>query len=174
MKKIGIFYGPQGGNVETVAKVIAEKLANHEFELHLVKDIETDKLNEYSNIIFGISTLGAHNWSSDTTGNDWDLFLPKLKTADLSGKKVALFGLGDHIGYADFFVDAMGDLAEVLADTGAELIGKVSDEGYEFNESRAFVDGKFVGLPLDEDFESELTEERVEKWLKDILPQFNK
>ncbi len=173
MKKIGIFYGPQGGNVEKVAKVIAEKLANHEFELYLVKNIEADKLNEYDNIIFGISTLGAHNWSSETTGDDWDLFIPKLKTIDLSGKKTAIFGLGNHIAYPDFFVDAMGDLAEVAAGIGADLIGKVSDEGYEFNESRAFVDGKFVGLPLDEDFESELTEQRVEKWLKDILPQFH-
>ena len=167
-----MFYGPEGGNVEKVAKIIAEKIDTTEVEVIKVKDIEADVVAQYSNIIMGISTLGRHTWSSESSGNDWDVFLPKLNGLDLKGKKVALFGLGDHIAYADFFVDSMGDLAEVVKETGAELIGSVSDEGYEFNESRAFVDGKFVGLPLDEDFESDLTEKRVKKWLKQILPVF--
>lgn len=172
MSKIGLFYGPEGGNVDKVAKIVAEKITTKKVEVHLVKETDAEKLAEYSNIIMGISTLGKHTWSSDNSGNDWDNFLPKLNGLDLKGKKVALFGLGDHIAYADFFVDSMGDLAEAIIPTGAEIIGQVSDEGYEFNESRAFVDGKFVGLPLDEDFESDLTEERVQKWLDVILPDF--
>lgn len=172
MSKIGLFYGPEGGNVDKVAKIVAEKITTKKVEVHLVKETDAEKLTEYSNIIMGISTLGKHTWSSDNSGNDWDDFLPKLNGLDLKGKKIALFGLGDHIAYADFFVDSMGDLAEVIKPTGAEMIGQVSDDGYEFNESRAFVDGKFVGLPLDEDFESDLTEERVEKWLEVILPEF--
>ena len=172
MSKIGLFYGPEGGNVEKVAKLIVEKINSDKIEIHLVKEIEADVVAQYSNIIMGISTLGKHTWSSYNTGNDWDNFLPKLNDLNLKDKKVALFGLGDHIAYADFFVDSMGDLAEVIKDTGANLIGQVSDEGYEFNESRAFVDGKFVGLPLDEDFESDLTEKRVTKWLDIILPEF--
>lgn len=172
MSKIGLFYGPEGGNVEKVAQIIAKKIDTAEVEVIKVKEIEADVVAQYSNIIMGISTLGRHTWSSDNSGNDWDVFLPKLNGLDLKGKKVALFGLGDHIAYADFFVDSMGDLAEVIKETGAELIGSVSDEGYEFNESRAFVDGKFIGLPLDEDFESDMTEKRVNNWLKQILPVF--
>ncbi|WP_421920307.1 flavodoxin [Marinifilum sp.] len=172
MSKIGLFYGPEGGNVDKVAKTIAEKIISKKVEVFLVKETDADKLKEYSNIILGISTLGKHTWSSENTVNDWDEFLPKLNKLDLKGKKVALFGLGDHIAYADFFVDSMGDLAETIKPTGAELIGQISDEGYEFNESRAFIDGRFVGLPLDEDFESDLTEERVENWLEIILPEF--
>jgi flavodoxin I len=172
MSKIGLFYGPQGGNVDKVAKIIANKITTRKIDVHLVKETDPEKLNEYSNIIFGISTLGKHTWSSDNSGNDWDNFLPKLNNLNLKGKKVALFGLGDHIAYADFFVDSMGDLAEVIKTTGAEIIGQVSDEGYEFNESRAFENGMFIGLPLDEDFESDLTDERVSKWLDDILTKF--
>ncbi|MBI9057983.1 MAG: flavodoxin [Labilibaculum sp.] len=172
MSKIGLFYGPEGGNVERVAKLIAEKIGADLIEVHNVRDIETDVVVQYSNIIMGISTLGKHTWSSDNTGNDWDIFFPKLNGLDLKGKKVALFGLGDHIAYADFFVDSLGDLAESISATGAEMIGQVSDEGYEFNESRAFQDGKFVGLPIDEDFEDDMTEERVDNWLKLILPEF--
>jgi len=172
MSKIGLFYGPEGGNVERVAKLIAGKIDASRIEVHKVKEIEASDVAQYSNIIMGISTLGKHTWSSDNEGNDWDVFLPKLNGLDLKEKKVALFGLGDHIAYADFFVDSMGDLAAIIKDMGADLIGEVSDEGYEFNESRAFENGKFVGLPLDEDFESELTKERIDKWLQIILPEF--
>ena len=172
MSKIGLFYGPKGGNVERVAKLIAEKIGADRIEVHNVRDIEADVLAQYSNIIMGISTLGKHTWSSNSTGNDWDIFFPKLNGIDLKGKKVALFGLGDHIAYADFFVDTLGDLAESISTTGAEMIGQVSEEGYEFNDSRAFQDGKFVGLPIDEDFEDDMTEERVDNWLKLILPEF--
>nr|WP_320120531.1 flavodoxin [uncultured Marinifilum sp.] len=172
MSKIGLFYGPEGGNVEKVAKLIAEKINTRKVEVHKVKEIDADVVSQYSNIIMGVSTLGKHTWSSDNSGNDWDRFLPSLDGLDLKGKKIAMFGLGDHIAYADFFVDSMGDLADVLKTTGAEIVGKVTDEGYEFNESKAFVDGMFVGLPIDEDFESELTDERVDKWLEIILPVF--
>ncbi|MGQ1910495.1 flavodoxin [Marinifilum sp. RC60d5] len=172
MSKIGLFYGPEGGNVEKVAKLIAEKIKTRRVEVHKVKEIDADVVSQYSNIIMGVSTLGKHTWSSDNSGNDWDRFLPNLDGLNLKGKKIALFGLGDHIAYADFFVDSMGDLADVVKTTGAEIVGKVTDEGYEFNESKAFVDGMFVGLPIDEDFESELTDERVDKWLEIILPVF--
>lgn len=172
MSKIGLFYGPEGGNVEKVAKLIAEKIKTRRVEVHKVKEINADVVSQYSNIIMGVSTLGKHTWSSDNSGNDWDRFLPNLDGLDLKGKKIALFGLGDHIAYADFFVDSMGDLADVVKTAGAEIVGKVTDEGYEFNESKAFVDGMFVGLPIDEDFESELTNERVDKWLEIVLPIF--
>jgi len=169
MTKIGLFYGPQEGNVEKVAKLVASKIEN--VDLVKVKEVDANAFDAYDNIILGISTLGKHTWASDNEGNDWDQFLPKMNGIDLKGKKVAIFGLGDHIAYADFFVDAMGELFEVVKKTGATVVGSVSDEGYEFNESRAFIDGKFVGLPVDEDFEEDMTEERVDNWLKIILPE---
>jgi flavodoxin I len=43
-----------------------------------------------------------------------------------------------------------------------------SIEGYEFTESKAFRDGKFVGLALDEDNQSDLTEERIKKWVSTL------
>ena len=63
-------------------------------------------------------------------------------------------------------------LAEELQNNGAKLVGLVSVEGYEFDESSAVVDGMFQGLPVDEDFEPELTDERVENWVKQIQPDF--
>jgi flavodoxin I len=55
---------------------------------------------------------------------------------------------------------------------GAELTGKVPTDGYEFEESEAVMDGKFMGLPLDEDFEPELTDERISGWIELIRPAF--
>ena len=51
------------------------------------------------------------------------------------------------------------------------MIGAVSTEGYTFDESTAVVDGKFVGLALDEDNESDKTDDRIAAWVEDIRPQ---
>ena len=45
-------------------------------------------------------------------------------------------------------------------------------DGYEFDASEALVNGKFMGLPVDEDFEPELTDERVKKWIEQLRPDF--
>ena len=78
MSKIGLFYGPKGGNVERVAKLVADKIGADRIEVHNVRDIEADVVAQYSNIIMGISTLGKHTWSSDNAGNDWDIILLTL------------------------------------------------------------------------------------------------
>jgi flavodoxin I len=51
-------------------------------------------------------------------------------------------------------------------------VGQVPVEGYEFEDSKAVVGGRFVGLPLDEDFEPELTRGRVEKWIRQLERDF--
>jgi flavodoxin I len=53
-----------------------------------------------------------------------------------------------------------------------KLTGKVDPSAYEFDESEAVIDGLFVGLPLDEDFEPELTGERIRAWVKGISADF--
>jgi len=67
----------------------------------------------------------------------------------------------------------MGLLAGELKKAGATLYGKVSPEGYEFEDSEALVDNFFVGLPLDEDFEPEKTAERVQNWIELLKEDFD-
>ena len=50
------------------------------------------------------------------------------------------------------------------------MIGAVSTDGYTFDESTSVVDGKFVGLALDEDNESDKTDERIAAWVDEIKP----
>lgn len=171
MNKIGLFFGPIGGSTHRVGQLIAKTLGAENVDLIPIKEASVETLNKYQNIIFGISTLGRETWDGMYTKNDWDLFMPSLEEFDFSGKKVAIYGLGDSVTYAMSFVDHMGILAEKLVKANANLIGAVDTEGYTFEESKAIVDKKFIGLPVDEDFEDYLTQERVEKWVNQIKPE---
>ncbi len=172
MEKIGLFYGPEGGSTEKVAKKIAEAIGGTQVDLIPVKDQKATDLAAYDNLIFGISTIGKETWKSDEAPNDWDVFMPELEEADLNGKVVAMFGLGDHLKYALHFVDAMGILAEKLKNKNVTIVGQCDTDDYQFEESQAIVDGKFIGLPIDEDYEADKTDDRVHNWVANITKAF--
>lgn len=174
MKKIGLFYGPLGGGVEKIALKIAGRLGNDQLDMVPVVSAGTEDLKKYENIIFGISTIGSHTWEMETPSKEWDMFLPVLEKANLEGKVIALYGLGDHITYADHFVDSLGILGKKLLKKNALIVGRCTTDNYEFNHSEAIIDGKFIGLPLDEDFEADKTDERLGNWLDGILPELKK
>ncbi len=165
MKKTAIFFGSSTGNTETVANSIAEKLDADVFN---VSDQPTDKLTAYENIILGTST-----WGVGDLQDDWEDFISDLEGADLNNKVVALFGLGDGATYPDSFVDAMGTIYNTVKDKGCKVVGAVSTEGYDYEDSIAVVNDKFVGLAIDEDNESDMTDDRVEKWVEQIKGELN-
>ena len=84
----------------------------------------------------------------------------------------AIFGLGDHVAYAHHFVDDVGVMAQRLEDAGAKLVGFVPVEGYTFEESMAQRGDVFLGLPLDEDYESDKTEDRISEWVLQLKKEF--
>ena len=172
MDKIGLFYGPAGGNVEKVARMIKDRL-NNKVDLILIKNSSAKELERYKNIILGISTVGTETWAMENPSDDWARFLPELGKVNHQGKTYAIYGLGDHLAYANHFVDAMGTLGKELLRQGARIVGQVPVVEYEFGESDAIIDDHFIGLPLDEDYESEKTPERLEKWLTNILKEFS-
>ena len=71
-----------------------------------------------------------------------------------------------------FFVDAIGVLAEILEARGAELVGQTSTEGYSFESSRAVVGGKFQGLAIDFENQSELNTKRIKSWVIELKKAF--
>jgi flavodoxin I len=172
MSKIAIFYGPIGGSVNRVADKIKEAIGEDKVEMVAVKNASAADIAKYDKIIFGASTIGKDTWDSEFSNNDWAKFLPEVRKANLAEKTIAVFGLGDHITYAHGFVDHLGVVGKELIKSGAKLVGKVSTEGYEFDESEAVIEGEFIGLPIDEDFEPELTDERVAGWIKAISADF--
>ena len=64
----------------------------------------------------------------------------------------------------------MAELYNVAKNVGACVIGRVATNGYTFDESEAVVDGKFVGLALDEVNEDDKTDERINAWVAEIQP----
>jgi flavodoxin I len=172
MSKIAIFFGPADGSVHRVAKLVASKLGEDKTLLIHVNDASPDDLARYDKIIFGISTVGKETWDQTFSNADWARFMPFLYEFNFTGKKIAIFGLGDHITYAYHFVNSMGSLAKIVLENGGELIGRVSPEGYVFQDSEALDNGEFLGLPVDEDFESELTDARVSKWVEKLTREF--
>ena len=66
----------------------------------------------------------------------------------------------------------MGILEEKISEQGGETVGYWSTEGYDFTESKAVRDGQFVGLALDEDNQSDLTEARIQAWVAQLKQEF--
>jgi flavodoxin I len=164
---IGIFYGSTGGATESVAEEILNTLGL-KAELHDIGLTEADKLNDYSHLIIGTST-----WGAGELQDDWEDKLAAYEEIDFTGKTVAFFGLGDQEGYGENFVDGMGILHDIAVKNGAAIVGDdwPADE-YDFEESIAVKDGKFVGLAIDEDNEDDRTQERIEQWVASIKPHF--
>ena len=102
--------------------------------------------------------------------DDWYDGLKVIKNADLSGKTVALFGCGDSESYPDTFVGGMAEIYNAVKQAGANVIGAVTTDGYTFDDSESVVDGKFVGLALDEVNEDSKTDERIDDWVAEIKP----
>lgn len=172
MDKTAIFFGPLDGAVHRVAKKLQKAIGEDKVIMVPVNDANVEDINKYDKIIFGISTVGKETWHSVYTNVDWAKFLPEIGKTRYENKTVAIYGLGDHITYASTFVDHIGLLGRELVNNGATLVGQVSAEGYEFDESEALIDGMFMGLPVDEDFEPELTDERVNSWVSQLKPHF--
>jgi flavodoxin I len=158
MSKIGIFYGSSGGNTKDIAGKIAAKLGVGKADVYDVASAKASDLAACDALLFGSST-----WGLGDLQDDWEDFIRTVKSADLSGKKIALFGCGDSSSYSDTFCDAMGKIYQAVKDK-ATVIGAVDTDGYSFDASEAVVDSRFVGLPLDEDNESRQTDERISRW----------
>lgn len=177
MARIGLFFGSNTGKTRKVAKMIKKRFDDDTMADALnVNRASAEELAQYQYLIIGTPTLGdgeLPGLSADCENESWEEFLPKLQDVDLSGKIVAIFGLGDQVGYPDEFLNAMGILYDFVVERGAKVVGAWPTEGYEFEASEAVRDGRFVGLALDLDNQSGLTDERLNTWLKLIAAEFD-
>ncbi|MBR1627551.1 MAG: flavodoxin FldA [Bacteroidales bacterium] len=164
MKKTCIIYGSTTGTCERLASKIADKLGITSDNVINVSDFKTEMLSEYDNLILGTSTWGAGDLQDDWYGDG----LKILMDSDLSGKTVAIFGCGDCASYSDTFCGGMAELYETVISKGADVIGKVDADDYMYEASAAVINGEFVGLALDEDNESDKTDARIDRWIKQI------
>jgi len=163
MKKTIIVFGSSTGTCEGLADNIAKALGIDAADVINAADITSEQLAAADNIILGTSTWGAGDLQ-----DDWYTGIEVIKSTDLTGKTVAIFGCGDSAGFSTTFCGAMAELYNAAKDAGATLVGEVSTDGYTFDDSAAVIDGKFCGLALDELNESDLTDERIAAWLTQL------
>lgn len=173
MAGIGIFFGTDTGRTRLIARQIAKKLGETAAApVNIGRTTLADFL-AYDRLILGSPTLGAGELPGQSTGlaqPSWEEFLPQLAGADLRGKTIAIYGLGDQKKYPDEFVDAIGLIHDAVVAAGATVIGRWPTAGYEFAASKA-VDGEdFLGLAIDQINQPLLTEARLDAWLAEITP----
>ena len=165
MKKIGIFYGSSTGNTELVAEKISV-LWGKDADIYNIDSATKEDIEKYDFLIFGTSSWGVGDMQ-----DDWEDFIDVLEEVNLSKKKVALFGLGDQVNYADSFVDGMGAIYDAIYDR-VEIVGSWPTDGYTFNESAAIKNGHFIGLAIDKENQQSLTDERIKQWVEALKKEF--
>ncbi|MFU8842223.1 MAG: flavodoxin [Bacteroidales bacterium] len=166
MKKIGLFYGTTHGKTKKVSELIQKEFTAKSLDIFDIKNIKPEDVLAYDNLIFGTSA-----WGIGDMQDDWEMFIEELVELDLSKKRIALFGLGDQVEYPGSFVDALGTLYCRLPDK-ENIVGFTSTRGYQYYFSSAEKDGKFVGLAIDQDQQSDKTAERVKKWVTQLKKEF--
>lgn len=167
MASVGLFFGSDTGNTEAVAGMIQKELGANLVDLYDIAKSTKADIEKYDLLILGIPT-----WYYGESQADWDDFFPDLEEIDFSTKLVAIFGCGDQEDYAEYFLDAMGTLRDIIEAKGATIVGYWPTEGYQFEASKALVDDKhFIGLGIDEDRQPELTAERVSRWCKQLYQE---
>jgi flavodoxin I len=176
MHKIGIFFGTDSGTTRLIAKKIARSLNSRLGEHTAAKPvnvnrIEPDQLSVYQALILGTPTYGEGVLPGKINGTEessWAEFLPQLAGRDFSGIRVALFGTGDQETYPTHFADALRPLYDFFCASGARIVGDCSTDGYAFKKSQAVIDGRFVGLVIDQHLQHLLTDRRIETWLDEV------
>ncbi|MCM2681332.1 flavodoxin FldB [Echinimonas agarilytica] len=165
--KIGLFYASSTCYTEMAAEKIQRQLGEELVELHNIANESLALTANYDVLIFGIST-----WDYGELQEDWESQWADVATLQLAGKIVALYGMGDQEGYADWFQDALGMLHEAIEHPEVARIGFwPNGDDYQFNASKALTpdNSQFVGLALDDEGQFERSDQRIEDWCDQLL-----
>lgn len=167
MEKVGVFYSFNTQKTKKIAEKIIEAFGPENVEAVNAENVTEEQFVKYNRLVLGVPT-----WFDGELPNYWDEFVPALEELDLTGKTIAIFGLGDQVGYPENFGDAVGLMANLLEGRNARIVGETSTEGYHFESSKALKNGKFQGLILDQENQARLTSDRVKEWVAQIKTSF--
>ena len=164
-----IVYASATGHTEDIAERLKILLSGSELKdldrIDFIKDLEQSEAL--------ICCTPTWNTGSEIkrSGTTWDKHVDNIPRLSLKGKPVAVVGLGDSAAFSKYFCDAMEEIYRSFESAGGRMIGHVSAEEYIFDASKSIIDGMFCGLPLDEDNESEKTDDRLQSWVKIIIQE---
>ncbi len=166
---IGLFYGSSTCFTEITAEHIQQTLGPAQVDIFDIGREPVNTISHYSYIILGIPT-----WDYGELQEDWENLWPRLQEVNWYNKTVALYGLGDQVGYPRWFQDALGYLWAKVSKLGARTVGHWPVEDYSFEESKALTADHrhFVGLALDDENQSHLSHARIARWCQQIRMEF--
>ena len=165
--KIKIIYGSDTGNTELVVEDLTKLL--DDTEVITVSNLTPEDW-DHDKFILGIPT-----WYDGELQSDWEEYFEEFKTIDFTDKTVAIFGLGDQLGYEEWFCDGIGILAKEILKNGGTVIGYTTkDKSYDFETTPKSIikDDMFYGLCIDEDNQGELTQERLKNWVEQLKLEY--
>ena len=171
--KIGLFYGSSTCYTEMAAEKIRDCIHNtYGRDLVTLHNIASDPvalMADYQYLILGIPT-----WDYGELQEDWEANWDAIDDLDLSGCQVAIYGLGDQIGYPEWFQDALGYLWAKVVNIGATSVGAWPNQNYQFDQSQALTADKqfFVGLALDDENQFDLADAYIDQWSRQIMQEF--
>ena len=168
MKKTAIIYSFNTKKSGKIAEQIKNAFNNDQVEMVNAEDLTEEVFLSYDQMI-----LGAPTWFDGELPNYWDEFVPTIEDIDLSGKKIALFGLGDQKGYPENFLDAVGILGNIVEARGAKIVGFTSTEGYTYENSAAERGDQFMGLAIDYENQGSLNKVRIPAWVEQLSREFD-
>ena len=97
-----------------------------------VNRTEPEDFAAYDYLILGTPTLDEGllpGLSAECQNESWEEFLPRLEDIDFTGKTIAIYGLGDQVGYAHEWlpsISARGRPARCLSGLTGEGAGRLA------------------------------------------------
>jgi len=165
---VGVFFGSSTGNTGHAADLIARQIgpdAKGPYDIDTIKDGISSEFMKHDALVVGTPTWNT-GADQERSGTGWDeIYYNEMQDLSISGKKVAVFGLGDQSSYAENYADASGELHDVFKNLGCRMIGYTSQEGYEHENSKAIRGNKFCCLLLDEVNQEDMTGNRIKTWV---------
>ena len=133
-----VVFGSTTGMTEAVAGKIAEALGGEAVNVASADVAAFDA---------DLVVLGSSTWGVGDLQDDWMAKLDEVK-GYLGGKKVAVFGLGDSVGFADSYCVAAETLADAAKAAGATLVGEI--------------------LKIDDTNEADQTDAKIAAWVATV------
>lgn len=106
---IGLFYGSSTCYTEMAAEKIRDIIGPELVTLHNLKDDSPALMSQYDVLILASRPRFRRNSGRLGSG------LGSAGHPEPRGKIVALYGMGDQLGYGEWFLDALGMLHDKLA-----------------------------------------------------------
>lgn len=167
MANVGIFCATAGGTSLKIAEELAKAFNVEEEDfINMEEDFDdVEQLLDYDVLFIGSSTWGQgdvhHEWVDPQLDIESD-------GVDFSGKKIALFGAGDSVKHGEHFCSALGKLYKTFSQAGANVVGFVDANDYNYKFSLSQIGDKLCGLAIDEHNEKEKTQTRIENWIGNL------